>query len=54
VHSREAASVETNSRFSAAKEMDEQENYRKKKKKVNQRGCHMEDDERTNPREEQK
>jgi hypothetical protein len=34
--------------------MDEQENHREKKKKVNQRSCRMENHKRTNPREKQK
>jgi hypothetical protein len=34
--------------------MDKEENDRKDKEKVNERGCHMEDDECPNPREEQK
>jgi hypothetical protein len=33
--------------------MDKKENDRKDKEKVNERGCHMEDDECPNPREEQ-
>ena len=34
--------------------MDKYENDREDKEKVNKRGCHVEDDERPNPREEQK
>jgi hypothetical protein len=34
--------------------MDHQENNRKDKEKVNERGCDVEDDECPNPREEQK
>jgi hypothetical protein len=33
--------------------MDHQENNRKDQQKVNERGCHMEDDECPNPSEEQ-
>jgi|HubBroStandDraft_4_1064222.scaffolds.fasta_scaffold79763_3 hypothetical protein len=44
----------TSSRSPAAvEEMDHQENDRKDKQKVNERGCHMEDEERPYPREEQ-
>jgi hypothetical protein len=33
--------------------MNKEENYRNDKKKVNQRGSHMEDDECPNPRKEE-
>jgi hypothetical protein len=33
--------------------MDDEENHRKDKKQVNERGGNMEDDERPNPREKQ-
>jgi hypothetical protein len=36
-----------------ADEMDNEENDRKDKKKVDERGGHMEDDKRSNPHEEQ-
>jgi hypothetical protein len=48
-----AASLDKNSGFAPADEMNYQENHRKQKQQVNQRSRHMEHHERSNPREKQ-